>query len=106
MKKLKRQVLPKRDPIHLTHLLLVRNQLLSSPLFKGGWTPQRFVLSKVQDCPESHRDSYSIFLADLLCPSLGPIAASLQINFMVELDFLTMCYEVHKKAVHISHPGT
>jgi len=57
--------------------------------------PYRFLLSKVQDCPESHRDSYSIFLADLLCPSLGTLAASLQINFMVELDFLTMCYEVH-----------
>jgi len=57
--------------------------------------PYRFLLSKVQDCPESHRDSYSIFLADLLCPSLGTLAASLQINFMVELDFLTMCYEIH-----------
>ena len=68
--------------------------------------PSRFLLSKVQDCPDSHRDSYSIFLADLLCSYLGPISASLQINFMVELDFITMCYEVHKKAVHISHPGT
>ena len=57
--------------------------------------PYRFLLSKVQDCPESHKDPYSIFLADLLCPSLGALAASLQINFMVELDFLTMCYEVH-----------
>ena len=57
--------------------------------------PYRFLLSKVQDCPESYRDSYSIFLADLLCPSLGTLDASLQINFMVELDFLTMCYEVH-----------
>jgi len=57
--------------------------------------PYRFLLTKVQDCPESHRDSYSIFLADLLCPSLGTLAASLQINFMVELDFLTMCYEIH-----------
>ena len=65
----------------------------------------------MQACPESQRDSYSIFLSDLLHPSLGTLASSLQvhthysssstsssstqINFMVELDFLTMCYEVH-----------
>jgi tyrosyl-DNA phosphodiesterase-1 len=57
--------------------------------------PYGFLLTKVEACPESHRDGYSVFLSDLLCPSLGCLAASLQINFMVELDFLTMCYEVH-----------
>jgi len=57
--------------------------------------PYGFLLTKVQACPESQRDSYSIFLSDLLHPSLGTLASSLQINFMVELDFLTMCYEVH-----------
>jgi len=76
----------KRPPSKLT---LIQRRLDASE-------PYRFLLTKVQDCPESHRDSYSIFLADLLCPSLGQLAASLQINFMVELGFLTMCYELHK----------
>ena len=90
----------------LTKVIINLSSTVDFTCFSTTSTPPQ-----VQSCPESHKDSYSIFLSDLLCPSLGKLAASLQvplsssssssssslpqINFMVELDFLTMCYDVH-----------
>ena len=56
--------------------------------------PYNYFLSKVKDLPASHKALDSVFLADLLHPSLGRLTSSLQINFMVDLDWLMMNYEV------------
>ena len=56
--------------------------------------PYNFLLSKVKDSPVTQKALDSVFLADLLHPSLGRLVSSLQINFMVDLDFLMMNYEV------------
>ena len=58
--------------------------------------PYNYLLSKVKASPTTQRSLDSVFLADLLHPSLGRLASSLQINFMVDLDFLMMNYEVTK----------
>jgi len=58
--------------------------------------PFNYFLTKVKDCPESHTDLSSIFFAEILHPSLGKLSSSLQINFMVELEWLLMCYKITK----------
>ena len=58
--------------------------------------PYNFLLSKVKDNPATHKALDSIFLSDLLHPRLGRLASSLQINFMVDLEWLLMNYEVKK----------
>jgi len=56
--------------------------------------PYNFFLTKVKDNPATHDARHSIYMTDLMHPSLGKIKSSLQINFMVELDWLLMNYEV------------
>jgi len=58
--------------------------------------PFNYFLTKVRDCPASHKALDSIYLTDILHPSLGKLTTTLQINFMVELDWLTMNYEATK----------
>ena len=61
--------------------------------------PMSFFLTKVKDSPETHNDMKSIYLTDLLHPSLGELRSSVQINFMIEWDWLKMNYEVTKNEV-------
>ena len=56
--------------------------------------PYNFFLTKIKDCPETHGARDSLYITDLLHPSLGSLSSSLQINFMVDLDWLMMNYEV------------
>ncbi len=68
-------------------------------------------LSKVRDAPETHRAADSIYFSDLLHPSLGELKRSLQINFMVDWEWLWMNYEVTKNQVKrlgelLSHRGS
>ena len=58
--------------------------------------PYNFFLTKVKDNPATHKAQDSVYIADLLHPSLGPLASSLQINFMVDLEWTMMNYEVAK----------
>ena len=58
--------------------------------------PMGLFLTKIKDSPQTHRDARSIYITDLLHPSLGSIKKSLQINFMVEWEWLKMNYEVTK----------
>ena len=58
--------------------------------------PYNFLLTKVKDNPVTHKAQDSVYIADLLHPSLGPLASSLQINFMVDLEWMMMNYEVTK----------
>ena len=53
-------------------------------------------LTKIRDSPLTHADPRSIYMADLLHPRLGNLQKSLQINFMVEWEWLKMNYEVTK----------
>ena len=53
-------------------------------------------LTKIRDSTPTHSDQRSIYMADLLHPKLGDLKKSLQINFMVEWEWLKMNYEVTK----------
>ena len=57
-------------------------------------TPYNFFLTKIKDCPDTHSALDSLYITDLLHPSLGKLSSSLQINFMVDLEWLMMNYEV------------
>ena len=58
--------------------------------------PYNFFLTKVKDNPSTHKAANSLYITDLLHPSLGKLKATLQINFMVDLEWLLMNYEVYK----------
>jgi len=59
-------------------------------------SPFNFFLTKVRECAESHKALDSLYMTDLLHPSLGKLKSTLQINFMVDLEWLSMNYEVAK----------
>ena len=59
-------------------------------------SPMNLFFNKVKSSPQTHKDKRSLFFMDLLHPSLGNLESSLQINFMVEYDWLMMNYQVTK----------
>jgi hypothetical protein len=62
-------------------------------LAKAG--PYNFFLTAVRDSPSTHNEPLSIRFHELLDPTLGDLDSSLQINFMVELDWLLEMYKVY-----------
>ena len=65
-------------------------------------SPMNLFFNKVKSSPQTHKDKRSLFFTDLLHPSLGNLESSLQINFMVEYDWLMMNYEVTKNELDVS----
>lgn len=61
--------------------------------------PLSIFMTKIKDSLETHDAVNSVYMSDLLHPSLGVLKQSLQINFMVEWDWLKMNYEVTKNEV-------
>ena len=57
--------------------------------------PYSFFLTAVRDSPPTHKEALSIRFHELLDPSMGDLDSSLQINFMVELDWLLEMYKVY-----------
>ena len=62
-------------------------------LAKAG--PYNFFLTAIRDSPPTHKEVLSIRFHELLDPSLGDLDSSLQINFMVEMDWLLEMYKVY-----------
>ena len=56
--------------------------------------PYNFFLTAIRDSPPTHREPLSVCFHQLLDPSMGDLDCSLQINFMVELDWLMEQYKV------------
>lgn len=63
--------------------------------------PYNFFLTAICDSPPTHKEALSISFHELLDPSLGDLDSSLQISFMVELDWLL---EMYKEYRHESKP--
>ncbi len=55
--------------------------------------PFNMFLTKVKKLPSTHSDDSSIFLTDLLHICHGNLKSSVQINFLVDFEWLKMCYE-------------
>lgn len=58
-------------------------------------SPFNFFLTAIRDSPPTHKEALSISFHELLDPTLGDLDSSLQINFMVELDWLMEMYKVY-----------
>ncbi|XP_021919130.1 probable tyrosyl-DNA phosphodiesterase isoform X2 [Zootermopsis nevadensis] len=58
-------------------------------------SPYNFFLTAVRDSPPTHNEVLSIRFHELLDPTMGDLDSSLQINFMVELDWLLEMYKVY-----------
>ena len=72
-----------------------------APIQKKGFAaklaaaaPYNFFLTAIRDSPPTHREPLSVCFHQLLDPSMGDLDSSLQINFMVELDWLMEQYKV------------
>uniref|UniRef100_A0AAR5QH68 PBZ-type domain-containing protein n=1 Tax=Dendroctonus ponderosae TaxID=77166 RepID=A0AAR5QH68_DENPD len=48
----------------------------------------------------------SVTFTDLLCPSLGPLKESLQINFMIDIGWLVKQYKAREQELELSKPLT
>ncbi|XP_037088035.1 tyrosyl-DNA phosphodiesterase 1-like [Pollicipes pollicipes] len=57
--------------------------------------PISFFLTKVRSVKSTWRERLSLGLVELLDPSLGELKASLQLNFLVDLDWLLEAYGVY-----------
>jgi hypothetical protein len=57
--------------------------------------PYNFFLTAIRDSPPTHKEALSIRFHELLDPTMGDLDSSLQINFMVELDWLLEMYKVY-----------
>ncbi|XP_071452612.1 probable tyrosyl-DNA phosphodiesterase [Hetaerina americana] len=55
--------------------------------------PYNFFLTAITDSPRTHAEKLTVKFKDLLDSSLGTVESSLQINFMVELEWLLGHYE-------------
>lgn len=55
--------------------------------------PYNLFYTKVKAAPETHKDKQSLFLTDLLHSCHGSLKSSVQINFLVDPDWLLMCYK-------------
>ncbi|KAL1506295.1 hypothetical protein ABEB36_005686 [Hypothenemus hampei] len=67
-------------------------------------TPYNIFFTQIPKSPETLKESNSITFTDLLCPSLGPLKSSLQINFMIDIDWLLKQYkarDLHQKPLTI-----
>lgn len=58
-------------------------------------SPYNFFLTAICDSPPTHNEALSVSFHELLDPTLGDLDSSLQINFMVELDWLMEMYKVY-----------
>ena len=72
------------------HVICLKNKIVPS---QTAALPMSVFLTKIRDLPSTHADPRSIYMADLLHPKLGLLKKSLQINFMVEWEWLQMNYE-------------
>lgn len=55
--------------------------------------PYSLFFTKVKDVPSTHNDRNSIFITDLLHSCHGNLRSTVQINFLVDYEWLKMAYE-------------
>ncbi|XP_022901659.2 probable tyrosyl-DNA phosphodiesterase [Onthophagus taurus] len=58
--------------------------------------PYNIFFSSINQIPETLQQRNSITFSDLLCPSLGELKCSLQINFLIDIPWIIDQYKVHK----------
>jgi len=76
----------------------VRDKIYSNNVSRKleSMSPMNLFFTKVKNSKETHKDNRSLHITDLLHPSLGNLESSLQINFMVEYEWLMANYEITK----------
>lgn len=59
-------------------------------------SPYNIFFTRIPESPETIKHPNSITITDLLCPSLGKLRNSLQINFMIDIMWLMEQYEAQR----------
>nr|XP_023029940.1 probable tyrosyl-DNA phosphodiesterase [Leptinotarsa decemlineata] len=62
-------------------------------------SPYNLFFTTIIKASETLKQSNSITFTDLLCPSLGELKCSLQINFMIDIDWLLKQYQARKQSL-------
>ncbi|CAG9772390.1 unnamed protein product [Ceutorhynchus assimilis] len=66
--------------------------------------PYNLFFTTIPKSQSTFKEVNSVSFTDLLCPSLGPLKCSLQINFMIDIDWLLKQYkarDLHQKPLTI-----
>lgn len=58
--------------------------------------PYNLFFTRIPESPETLKQPNSVQITDLLCPSLGNLKCSLQINFMIDIMWLMEQYEAQR----------
>ena len=61
--------------------------------------PFNFFFTKVKDVSSTHKDGNSVFLTDLLHSCHGNLKSTVQINFLIDYEWLRMSYEATGKSI-------
>nr|XP_027217443.1 probable tyrosyl-DNA phosphodiesterase [Penaeus vannamei] len=72
------------------------NKNMTFPARLAASSPFNFFVNKSYSVKETHEDPLSLVFPDLLHPKLGEIVESVQLNFMVDLEFLMTNYKAGK----------
>ncbi|XP_063596019.1 probable tyrosyl-DNA phosphodiesterase isoform X1 [Penaeus indicus] len=72
------------------------NKNMPFPARLAASSPFNFFVNKSYSIKETHEDPLSLVFPDLLNPKLGEIVESVQLNFMVDLEFLMTNYKAGK----------
>ncbi|XP_042877810.1 probable tyrosyl-DNA phosphodiesterase [Penaeus japonicus] len=72
------------------------NRNMAFPARLAASSPFNFFVNKSFSVKETHEDPLSLVFPDLFNPQLGEIVESVQLNFMVDLEFLMTNYKAGK----------
>ncbi|KAG5897164.1 hypothetical protein JTB14_020893 [Gonioctena quinquepunctata] len=61
--------------------------------------PYNLFFTTIIKAPETLKQPNAITFTDILCPSLGELKCSLQINFMIDIDWLLKQYQARKQSL-------
>ncbi|XP_076274213.1 tyrosyl-DNA phosphodiesterase glaikit isoform X2 [Rhynchophorus ferrugineus] len=67
-------------------------------------SPYNLFFTTIPKSPDTSKEQNAVTFTDLLCPSLGKLKCSLQINFMIDIDWLLKQYKarnLHEKPLTI-----
>ncbi|XP_030766890.1 probable tyrosyl-DNA phosphodiesterase [Sitophilus oryzae] len=74
---------------------LVKNTVAGTMLHKLKVNdPYNLFFTTIPKSPETYKETNAVTFTDLLCPSLGTLKCSLQINFMIDIDWLLKQYKI------------
>lgn len=84
------------DPVPKASPNIIQKDTMAEKLERAA--PYNLFFTKIPKSEETVKNSDTIAFTDLLCPSLGDLKCSLQINFMIDIMWLMEQYKARNLA--------